>query len=70
MDNNGKYHFIGMHPIPYLSEGNPNVWRPAHFHLLISGKGQQDLITQVYLEDDPYLEKDKASASRKRLAGE
>lgn len=59
----GKYHFIGMHPVPYPSEGNPDIWRPAHFHLLISGEGQQDLITQIYLKNDPYLEKDIASAS-------
>ncbi len=58
----GKYHFIGMHPIPYPSD-NPNIWRPAHIHLLISGEGQQDLITQIYLENDPYLQTDIASSS-------
>jgi protocatechuate 3,4-dioxygenase beta subunit len=67
-DNNGRYLFTGMHPIPYPSEGNPNVWRPAHFHLLFSGEGQQDLITQIYLEGDPYLEKDKASASPQAIS--
>jgi len=60
----GKYHFICMHPIPYPAiEGSADFWRPAHIHLLISGAGQQDLITQVYLEGDPYLKKDLASAS-------
>lgn len=59
----GKYHFIGMHPIPYPAGINSDVWRPAHIHLLISGEGQQDLITQIYLEGDPYLEKDISSAS-------
>ncbi len=59
----GKYHFIGMHPIPYPANENADIWRPAHIHLLISGKGQQDLITQIYLEGDPYLEKDIASSS-------
>jgi catechol 1,2-dioxygenase len=59
----GKYHFIGMHPIPYpIAEGSP-ITRPAHIHLLISGAGQQDLITQVYLEGDPHLEKDMGSMS-------
>jgi protocatechuate 3,4-dioxygenase beta subunit len=61
---NGKYHFIGMHPIPYpLAEGS-SIYRPAHIHLLISGEGQQDLITQIYLEGDPHLEKDMGSMSR------
>jgi protocatechuate 3,4-dioxygenase beta subunit len=59
----GKYHFIGMHPIPYPAGENSELWRPAHIHLLISGEEQQDLITQIYLEGDPYLEKDIASAS-------
>ena len=59
----GKYHFIGMHPIPYPAGENSDIWRPAHIHLLISGEGQQDLITQIYLEGDPYLEKDIAAAS-------
>ena len=59
----GKYHFIGMHPIPYpVIKGSP-LWRPAHIHLLISGPGQQDLITQIYLEGDPHLEKDMGSMS-------
>lgn len=32
-------------------------------HLLVSGEGQQDLITQVYLEGDPHLEKDLGAMS-------
>lgn len=58
----GKYHFMGMHPIPYPGD-NPNIWRPAHIHLLISGQVQQDLITQIYLEGDPLVPKDIASSS-------
>ena len=64
---NGKYHFIAMHPIPYPSSTDSKAWRPAHIHLLISGKSQQDLITQIYLEGDPYLQKDIASASRNAI---
>jgi catechol 1,2-dioxygenase len=62
-DENGKYHFIGMHPIPYPSVENSPIWRPGHIHFLVSGDGQQDLITQVYLEGDPYLDSDKGSNS-------
>lgn len=52
-----------MHaPIPYPIE-NTSIWRPAHIHLLVSGEGQQDFITQVYLEGDPHLEKDMGSMS-------
>jgi catechol 1,2-dioxygenase len=59
----GKYHFIGMHPIPYLGVEKTDIWRPAHIHILISGEGQQDLITQVYLEGDPHLQTDMLSSS-------
>lgn len=58
----GKYHFIAMHPIPYQVAENA-AWRPAHIHLVVSGEGQQDLITQVYLEGDPHLEKDMGANS-------
>jgi catechol 1,2-dioxygenase len=61
--SDGKYHFIGMHPIPYLVDKGSPVMRPAHIHMLVSGEGQQDLITQVYLEGDPHLEKDLGSMS-------
>ena len=59
----GKYHFTGMHPVPYLAVENSDLWRPGHIHMLISGEGQQDLITQIYLEGDPHLETDMLSAS-------
>src|SRR5688572_19260338 len=26
----GKYHFTGMHPIPYLAGESTEIWRPAH----------------------------------------
>src|SRR5258708_7439830 len=61
--NEGNYHFICMHPIPYPVAENSPVWRPAHIHLLVSGAGQQDLITQIYLEGDPYLASDMGSMS-------
>ncbi|MEP7371929.1 MAG: hypothetical protein ABI675_00985 [Chitinophagaceae bacterium] len=60
---NGKYHFITSLPKPYpLYEGSP-VFRPSHIHMRISGEGQQDLITQIYFKEDPYLEKDPSSKS-------
>jgi protocatechuate 3,4-dioxygenase beta subunit len=58
----GKYHFIGMHPVPYPIE-DTSIWRPAHIHMLVSGEGQQDLITQIYLQGDPHLEKDHGAMS-------
>jgi protocatechuate 3,4-dioxygenase beta subunit len=60
-DANGKYHFITAIPVPYLASAD--VWRPAHIHMVVTGEGQQDLITQLYFTGDPYLESDSASAS-------
>lgn len=63
----GKYHFITMHPVPYPANETGDIWRPAHIHLLVSGEGQQDLITQIYLKDDPYLATDTGSSSPKAI---
>lgn len=59
----GKYHFITTIPIPYPNDENPSIFRPAHIHMRISVKGQQDLITQVYLKGDPYLDTDPSTKS-------
>jgi catechol 1,2-dioxygenase len=61
-DTNGKYHFICMHPIPYPVAGQISIMRPAHIHMLIAAEGQQDLITQIYLQGDPHLENDPAAS--------
>ncbi len=60
---NGRYDFITAIPIPYPNDDNPDQFRPAHIHMRISAEGQQDLITQVYLKGDQYLEKDPSTKS-------
>lgn len=60
-DDSGNYKFTTQMPVPYnTSSGN---YRPAHFHLMISAPGIQNLVTQLYFTGDPYLQKDKYSAS-------
>lgn len=59
----GKYSFITAVPIPYPNDENPGVFRPAHIHMRISAKDQQDLITQIYLKNDPYLDTDPSTKS-------
>lgn len=51
---NGKYKFITTQPVPYGA-------RPAHIHMRISGKGQQDIITQIYFKGDPHISGDSAA---------
>jgi protocatechuate 3,4-dioxygenase beta subunit len=60
-DDEGKYSFQTILPVPY-STGGDN-YRPAHYHLMISAEGYQPLITQLYFTGDPYLSKDPSSAS-------
>jgi protocatechuate 3,4-dioxygenase beta subunit len=62
-DDNGKYEFTTQLPVPY-SVG-PTEIRPAHFHLMISASGYQNLVTQLYFKGDPYLDKDLSSAGKK-----
>jgi protocatechuate 3,4-dioxygenase beta subunit len=59
----GKYHFITTIPVSYLANASSNSYRPAHIHMRISGKGEQDLVTQIYFKNDPYLETDSASSA-------
>lgn len=60
-DDNGKYFFNTILPVPYSTGGG--TYRPAHYHLMISAEGYQPLITQLYFTGDPYLTKDSSSAS-------
>ena len=60
-DDEGKYHFNTILPVPY-DIGNGRS-RPAHYHLMITAEGYQPLITQLYFTGDPLLSEDPSSAS-------
>lgn len=59
----GTYHFSTTKPGPEAVDEKAGVFRPAHIHMLISAEGQQDLITQIYFENDPYLATDPSTKS-------
>jgi hydroxyquinol 1,2-dioxygenase len=44
--------------------------RPAHIHFLVSAPGYRELVTALYLSDDPYLETDTVFGSSHDLAVE
>jgi len=50
-DSEGRYRFKTIKPAAYPA--GPNLIRPAHIHLQVSGR-QDRLVTQVYFEGDPY----------------
>ena len=60
-DDEGKYFFNTILPVPY-GVGN-DIYRPAHYHLMITGEGYQPLVTQLYFTGDKYLSKDSSSSS-------
>ncbi|RVW00881.1 protocatechuate 3,4-dioxygenase subunit beta [Rhodococcus spongiicola] len=57
-DRNGYYVFRTIKPGPYPWPNNTNSWRPAHIHMSLSADGwAQRLITQLYFEGDPLIER-------------
>ena len=49
--NDGAFTFTTTKPAPY-------GMRPAHIHFIVSAEGRRSLVTQLYFEGDPYLDKD------------
>ena len=58
-DENGNYKFTTQMPVPYDAGGGEI--RPAHFHMMFTAPGYQSLITQIYFEGDPFLNKDPST---------
>lgn len=80
-DAKGRFAFRsvkpGCYPIPVggpvgemlsAQERHPN--RPAHIHFLLHKPGYKTLITQVFVDDDKYLESDVVFGVTRRLVGE
>lgn len=61
---NGTYHFISTYPTAYKVDPVQNKYRPSHIHMRVAGgKGERDLITQIYFKGDPHLETDPSASS-------
>lgn len=67
-DADGRFQASTIRPAPYhIPDSGPtgeflgmlgrHSWRPAHFHLTLSKPGYETLVTQLYFEGDPWLEK-------------
>lgn len=68
-DDQGYYAFWTVTPSPYpipsdgpvghmLELTGRHPYRPAHVHFMLKAAGYQTLVTQVFAEDDPYLDSD------------
>jgi len=78
-DDAGAYKFTTIRPVPYTvpDDGPASVmlramgrhpWRPAHIHFKVSADGYQDLVTELYPDDDRYIEEDAVFGVRDSLA--
>ena len=79
-DAKGGFHFRSVKPAGYpvpidgpagklLAAQKRHNMRPAHLHFLIYKEGFKTIASQVYTEDDPYLETDSQFGVTKALIG-
>ena len=56
----GIYHFKTIIPGRYL---NGSTFRPSHIHFRITAPGHQELVSQIYFKDDPFIASDPWAGS-------
>jgi len=75
----GRYLFSTVRPAPYTVPTDGPVgdllrgmgrhpWRPAHFHFIVTAPGHRPLVTEVFPDDDPYIDEDAVFGVRSALA--
>ena len=78
-DTEGAYSFTTIRPMPYTvpDDGPAGImlhamgrhsWRPAHIRFKVSADGYQDLVTELYPDDDRYIEEDAVFGVRDSLS--
>lgn len=74
----GRYAFTTVRPVPYevptdgpagelLRATGRHAWRPSHLHFIIKAPGFRSLVTEVFPDDDPYLDEDAVFGVRDDL---
>ena len=77
-DGEGRYAFTTIKPAPYtvpydgpvgelLRAGGRDAWRPAHFHFIVSAGGYLPVVTELFSEGDPCVERDAVFGVRESL---
>lgn len=77
-DENGRYAFTTVRPVEYtvpsdgpvgdiLNAAGRHPWRPSHLHYIVSADGFRSLVTEVFPDDDPYLDHDTVFGVRDDL---
>jgi len=77
-DENGRYAFTTVRPVSYtvpndgpvggiLDAAGRHPWRPSHLHYIVTAKGHRSLVTEVFPDNDPYLDQDTVFGVRDDL---
>lgn len=77
-DERGRFEFTTVIPVPYeipksgatgrlLTALGRAAFRPAHIHFRITHADSPPLTTQIYFEDDPWLDADVAASVKQSL---
>lgn len=77
-DENGRYAFTTVRPVCYtvpsdgpvgqiLDAAGRHPWRPSHLHFIASAEGLTTVVTEVFPDDDPYLDQDTVFGVRDDL---
>ncbi len=76
--DDGRYAFTTVKPVEYTVPSDGPVgdilracgrhpWRPSHLHYIITAPGYKSLVTEIFPEDDPYLDQDTVFGVRDDL---
>ena len=74
----GRYAFTSVKPVEYtvptdgpvgdiLNATGRHPWRPSHLHFIVKAEGYRPLVTEVFPNDDPYLDQDTVFGVRDDL---
>ncbi|WP_299692697.1 dioxygenase [uncultured Tateyamaria sp.] len=74
----GRYGFTTVKPVEYtvpsdgpvgdiLNACGRHPWRPSHLHYIVKAPGFKPLVTEIFPDDDPYLDQDTVFGVREDL---
>ena len=76
--DDGRYAFTTVKPVEYTVPSDGPVgdilracgrhpWRPSHLHYIVKAPGYRSLVTEIFPDDDPYLDEDTVFGVRDDL---
>lgn len=76
--DDGRYAFTTVKPVEYTVPSDGPVgdilracgrhpWRPSHLHFIVKAPGYRTLVTEIFPDDDPYLDQDTVFGVRDDL---